>query len=51
MDDIWTSNLNETVDNIKNNDNVYSAGKVIKVNENDDLKYLSMPVMNSTISI
>ena len=29
MDDIWTSNLNDTVDSIKNNDN----GKVIKVND------------------
>jgi len=33
MDDIWTSNLNDTVDSIKNNDNVYSTGKVIKVND------------------
>ncbi len=33
MDDIWTSNLNETVDNIKNNDNIYNTGKVIKVND------------------
>ena len=33
MDDIWTSNLNETVDSIKNNDNVYNTGKVIKVND------------------
>ena len=33
MDDIWTSNLNETVTNIKNNDNVYSTGRVIKVND------------------
>ena len=33
MDDIWTSNLNETVDNIKNNDNVYNTGKVIRVND------------------
>ena len=33
MDDILTSNLNETVDSIKNNDNVYNIGKVIKVNE------------------
>lgn len=33
MDDIWTSNLNETVDNIKNNNNVYNTGKVIKVND------------------
>lgn len=33
MDDIWTNNLNETVDNIKNNDNIYNTGKVIKVND------------------
>ncbi len=33
MDDIWTSNLNETISNIKNNDNVYSTGRVIKVND------------------
>ena len=33
MDDIWTSNLNETVDSIKNNENIYNTGKVIKVND------------------
>ena len=33
MDDIWTSNLNDTVDSIKNNNNVYTTGKVVKVNE------------------
>ena len=33
MDDMWTSNLNETVDNIKNNENIYNTGKVIKVND------------------
>lgn len=33
MDDIWTNNLNETVDSIKNNDNIYNTGKVIKVND------------------
>ena len=33
MDDIWTSNLNETVDSIKNNENVFNTGKVIKVND------------------
>ena len=33
MDDILTSNLNETVDIIKNNNNVYNTGKVIKVND------------------
>ncbi len=33
MDDIWTSNLNETIDSIKNNDNVYTAGKVLRVND------------------
>lgn len=33
MDDVWTSNLNETVNNIKNNDNVYNTGKIIKVND------------------
>ena len=33
MDDILTSNLNETVDSIKNNNNVYNTGKVMKVND------------------
>ena len=33
MDDMLTSNLNETVDSIKNNNNIYNTGKVIKVNE------------------
>ena len=33
MDDIWTSNLKETVNNIKNNNNVYTTGKVVKVND------------------
>ncbi len=33
MDDIWTSNLNDAVDNIKNNDNIYNTGKVINVND------------------
>ena len=33
MDDIWTSNLNDTVDSIKNNDNIYNTGKVINVND------------------
>ena len=33
MDDILTSNLNETVDSIRNNNNVYNTGKVIKVND------------------
>lgn len=33
MDDMWTSNLNETVDNIKNNENIFNTGKVIKVND------------------
>ena len=33
MDDIWTSNLNEALDSIKNNENVYNTGKVIKVND------------------
>lgn len=33
MDDILTSNLNETVASIKNNNNVYNTGKVIKVND------------------
>ncbi len=32
MNDTFTNNLNEIVDNIKNNNNVYSTGKVIKVN-------------------
>ena len=31
------------------NGNIVYANKGIKVNENDDLKYLSMPFMNSTI--
>jgi len=33
MDDIWTSNLNETIENIKNNDNIFNTGKVIRVND------------------
>ena len=33
MDDIWTSNLNDTVDSIKSNDNIYNTGRVINVNE------------------
>ena len=33
MDDIWTSNLKDTVDSIKNNNNVYTTGKVVKVND------------------
>lgn len=33
MDDVLTSNINETIDNIKNNNNVYSLGRVVKVNE------------------
>lgn len=33
MDDILTSNLNEAVDSIKNNENIYNTGKVIKVND------------------
>ena len=33
MSDVLTSNLNETVDSIKNNENVYNMGKIIKVNE------------------
>lgn len=33
MDDILTSNLLETVDSIKNNENVYNVGRVVKVNE------------------
>ena len=33
MEDVWTSNLNETIDNIKNNQNVYNTGTVIKVND------------------
>ena len=32
MDDIWTNNLNDTIDSIKNN-NIYTQGNVIKVNE------------------
>ncbi len=33
MEDVWTSNLNETIDNIKNNNNVYNTGSVIKVSD------------------
>ena len=33
MDDILTSNLNETFDSIKNNENIYNTGHVIKVND------------------
>ena len=28
MDDIWTSNLNDTIDSIKNNENVYNTGNI-----------------------
>ena len=33
MDDIWTNNLNDTIDSIENNNNIYTQGNVIKVNE------------------
>lgn len=33
MDDIWTNNLNDTIDSIKNNNNIYTQGNVIKVNK------------------
>lgn len=33
MDDIWTNSLNDTIDSIKNNNNIYTQGNVIKVNE------------------
>lgn len=33
MDNILTSNLKDTVDSIKNNNNIYTAGKVVKVND------------------
>lgn len=33
MDDILTSNLNDTVNSIKNNDNIYNTGRVVKVND------------------
>lgn len=33
MNDIWTNNLNDTIDSIKNNNNIYTQGNVIKVNE------------------
>jgi len=33
MDDIWTSNLKNTVDSIKNNNNIYTTGKVVRVND------------------
>ena len=33
MEDVWTSNLNETIDNIKNNNNIYNTGSVIKVSD------------------
>ena len=33
MDDIWTNNLNDPIDSIKNNNNIYTQGNVIKVNE------------------
>ena len=33
MDDMWTSTLKDTVDSIKNNNNVYTTGKVVKVND------------------
>ena len=33
MNDTFTNNLNETIDNIKSNRNVYTTGKVTKVND------------------
>ena len=33
MNDTFTNNLNETIDNIKSNRNVYATGKVTKVND------------------
>lgn len=33
MDDIWTSNLKDTVNSIKSNNNIYTTGKVVKVND------------------
>lgn len=33
MDDMWTSTLKDTVDSIKKNNNVYTTGKVVKVND------------------
>ena len=33
MDDIWTSNLKDTVNSIKNNNNIYTTGKVVRVND------------------
>ncbi len=33
MNDTFTNNLNETIDNIKSNKNVYATGKVTKVND------------------
>lgn len=33
MNDTFTNNLNETIDNIKGNKNVYATGKVTKVND------------------
>lgn len=33
MNDTFTNNLNETIDNIKGNRNVYATGKVTKVND------------------
>ena len=44
MDDIWTSNLKDTVDSIKNNNNVYTTGKVVKVNEYNRDIFLCMDV-------
>ena len=32
MNDTFTNNLNETIENIKSNRNVYATGKVTKVN-------------------
>lgn len=33
MNDTFTNNLNETIDNIKSNKNIYATGKVTKVND------------------
>ena len=33
MKDVWSSELEEAIDKIKNNKNIYTIGRVIKVNE------------------
>ena len=46
MDDMWTSTLKDTVDSIKKNNNVYTTGKVVKVND-----YITLTLGSREITI